>query len=153
MLSTIHRNYSQILLWGSASWCIKHHHLNQLRSFHRYCIRELCFQNMKTVQDKRITANQLHITTSIPLIENIVRSRQLRFLSRIANGNDDTLLRMLITSQCWKNTANPAAKYSTKKTTRKAWKDALIAARLFDVNQKITNENWINCLRHDAHTN
>ena len=127
---------------------LKNTHINKLRRFHRYCIRELCFQNMKTAQDNCITLNQLHATTSIPPIENLMRCCQLRFLFCIANGDNETLLRMLITSQSWKDPNNPHAKYSTKNNTCKAWRDALVTARLFDADTKITNEMWINCLRH-----
>lgn len=51
---------------------------------------------------------------NIPPIENLMRCCQLRFLFCNANGDNETLLRMLITSQSWKDPNNPHAKYSTK---------------------------------------
>ena len=97
------------------------------------------------VREHHITIAQLHAKTSIPEIHNIIHSRQLRLLSRIATSPPTSLLRMAVSSQGWK-TEN--TRYSTKKTTRMAWKDALTASRLFDSNQKISTHDWIECLKH-----
>jgi hypothetical protein len=62
-----------ILLYGCESWSLTERLRNQLRTFHRRCVRDMCRLNMWHVQQYRITAQDLELGEAVgyPLLRDL----------------------------------------------------------------------------------
>uniref|UniRef100_A0A7S2I8R2 Endonuclease-reverse transcriptase n=2 Tax=Helicotheca tamesis TaxID=374047 RepID=A0A7S2I8R2_9STRA len=85
-----------LLLWGCETWALKESDWNILRVFHTSSIRRIFNLSMAEVQENRIRNVDLYPMFEIDPIDNIVASRQLRWLGKIAMMKETRLPRKFI---------------------------------------------------------
>ena len=73
-----------LLLWGSETWALKQSNQKKLQVFHTSAIRRILNINMMEVQLYRISNEEIYKEFGIDPLENILVSRQLKWIGKIA---------------------------------------------------------------------
>ena len=73
-----------LVLWGCESWALKHTDMKKIQVFHSSAIRRILNINMVEVQNEHLSNTILYQKFSIDTIEDIMVSRQLRWIGKIA---------------------------------------------------------------------
>ena len=111
-----------ILLYGSECWFLTNNILNQLKSFHRRCIRSMCRVTLATCYRKRISTTDLLKRMDLLSIENYYSSRFLRWLGHVGRMDMSRTPRKLLTG--WVNNSRPIGRpfFNYGHTIKKALK-------------------------------
>ena len=85
-----------LLLWGCETWALKQSDRKILQVFHTSAIRRILNINMMEVQLYRISNDSLYEEFGIDPLENIMVSRQLRWVGKIALMEETRLPRKFL---------------------------------------------------------
>ena len=85
-----------LLLWGCETWALKESDRRILQVFHTLSIRRILNISMMEVQMYCMTNEFLHEEFCIDPMENILASRQLRWLGKVARMEEKRLPRKFI---------------------------------------------------------
>jgi hypothetical protein len=127
-----------ILLYGCECWNLTMKLRNQLRSFHRSCVRQMC--NSRII-DRRKTKDLLSKIGLRPM-DSYLRLRRLQWLGRMVRMDQKRLPRQLLFS--WVNHKRPVGR--PQKTYGHAIRDDLMAAAEAapsDIYSDLQSESWI----------
>jgi len=114
-----------LLLWGCKSWALKQSDQDKIQRFHSKGIRRILNINMIEVRDQQITNQQIYTKFNIDPIENIMVSRQLRWLGKIANMPDTRIPRKFLNA--WHEASRPVGRL--QQTLRHTYIHALQLAK------------------------
>lgn len=103
--STKYQIYNAIVtstvLWGCESWTISAESARKLDTFHHQCLRRIRGVNMHHVRTHRIANWKVRKTFNATKLTDTIAIRQLKWLKRIANMQQERLPRQLVTA--WVN--------------------------------------------------
>ena len=85
-----------LLLWGSETWALKQSDRKKLQVFHTSAIRRILNINMMEVQLYRISNEEIYKEFGIDPLENILVSRQLKWIGKIALMPENRLPRKFL---------------------------------------------------------
>ena len=94
-----------ILLFGSESWACREDLLQKLEVFHNQCVRDMCQVTRHMQWKRRIRTKTLLRRTKLPTIREMVASRQLRWVGKVARMDDSRTPKQLMTA--WVNAQRP----------------------------------------------
>lgn len=136
-----------ILLWGCDSWALKQEHIRKLNVFHNKCIRSMIGIDMHCVRNKKTGSRNSEILEKCKIhpIETYITIRQLRLLQRVSKMDQSRLTYQVMSSQGIKKEDSGRCKSQT--STKSAYKDALIRAKLFEKGSDIETEKWMELMR------
>ena len=87
-----------IMLYGSESWCLPEHLLQQLRVLHARCLRSMCRVTRKHTWDHHISTEELMSRTGLDSADFYVAQRQLRWLGHVARMDFHRLPRRMLSA-------------------------------------------------------
>jgi hypothetical protein len=115
------------LLYGCDTWTILSTDYQRLSSFHTKMCRKLLNLSMHQVKSYKIKNEDVLERVELPSMDKIIKTRQLRFLERIAHMEDNRFPRMLIGSHLKRRDGEQARRGnigSTRSTLRSTLEDA-----------------------------
>ena len=128
-----------IALWGCDSWALKDDHIRQLAQFHHDSIRSILGFRKCWHKELHYTMKQVLIDANIESMEQLVTTRTLRFLGKVARMPEDRLTRRMIHTQAKAN--GPLARGRKPTTTKDWYVKCLKEAELVD-SDIISMANW-----------
>ena len=135
-----------LLLWGCETWAMKDSDWRFLQVFHTTSIRRIFNFNMADVQNQRITNSSLYTSFNIDPIENIVASRQLRWIGKISLMSESRLPRMFINA--WHENPRPVGRPLT--TIRHTYLHSLrLIGEISDDDDVGLLDDWMTTIRND----
>jgi Reverse transcriptase (RNA-dependent DNA polymerase) len=128
------------LLWGSESWSLNEHNKRLLQVFHHKSIRWIFNISIIEVQDYKITNKAIrNLFCNIPDILDIIKARQMNWISSISKMTTQRLPRKLIAS--WID--EPRKRGRPQTTYRNSYADC-IATLIPSISTSLPLKHWLN---------
>ena len=135
-----------LLLWGCETWALKKSDRKILQVFHTSAIRRILNINMMEVQLYRITNEEIYEQFGIDPLENIMVSRQLHWIGKIACMEEKRLPRKFLAA--WHIHPRPVGRPQT--TIRHTYLHALRFAGVTEESDKAGKlSDWMPTIQED----
>ena len=136
-----------LLLWGCETWALKASDWRFLQVFHSKAIRRILNISMTEVQAQHISNSEVYKEFVIDPVEDIIVSRQARWIGKIAEMEESRMPRKMISA--WVSNPRPVGRPLT--TIRHTYLHVLRRMGVIDEDDKTgLLRDWIGYIKGDV---